>query len=110
MQRSVNSETKAKMNAEHDYLRRNVDPVIMPMIEKLILHQPENIFEFMQKHLSGDPLGPARYASPRGGRGMPTARRRKMADFMAEKVLPVIENFTYKVVTERPAHVKGETN
>lgn len=93
------------VNSEHDYLRKNVDPVIMPMIEKLVLHQPDNVFEFMQRYLAGEPLGPARYSTPRG-RSLPTTRRRKMAAFMAEKVLPVMEEFTQRVVYERPAQVK----
>ena len=99
--------TRSAVTMEHEYLRKNVDPVIMPMIEKLILYQPDNVFEFMQRYLAGEPLGPARYASPSGmNKALPASRRRKMATFMAEKVLPVMEEFTERVVYERPAKVK----
>ena len=93
------------VNNEHEYLRKNVDPVIMPLIEKLILHQPQNLYEFIKRQLSNEPLGPAKYGN-NSSSTMPLTRRRKMAAYMTEKVLPVMEELTHRVVTERPADIK----
>lgn len=34
-------------DGEHEYLRQHVDPVLMPLIEALLLYQPESIYEFI---------------------------------------------------------------
>lgn len=93
---------------EHEYLRQYVDPIIMPMIENLILYQPPDLRQFMLRQLSGEPLGPARYAAKRmSSRTLPLARREKMAQYMTTSVLPVMEYLSTRIMTERPTQVSA---
>ena len=96
--------SRERVENEHEYLRMHVDPIIMPMIEKLVLYQPTDVYAFMKRDLDGEPLGPVRFGK---SRSLPTSRRRIMASFMTEKVLPVMETFTQRVLVERPSHVKS---
>ncbi|KAF1332015.1 Adp-ribosylation factor-like protein, partial [Globisporangium splendens] len=73
---------KAAAN-EHEYLRRFVDPVLMPLIESLLLYQPESIYEFI--HDYADESKSSRFTKHplQPGYAKKLTNRRKMVDFMS---------------------------
>ncbi|RLN81209.1 hypothetical protein BBJ28_00015101 [Nothophytophthora sp. Chile5] len=91
---------------EHEYLRRFVDPVLMPLIESLLLYQPESIYEFIHDYV--DDQKTARFTRrPRSvGYAKKLSNRRKMVDFMSTSVIPVMDDLARQILREKPSSVQ----
>lgn len=98
---------------EHEYLRKHVDPVLMPLIEALLLFQPESIYDFIRDYV--DEHKAARFARnggtasrTGGGYAKKLTTRRTMVDFMSSSVIPVMDDLARQILREKPNSVKGE--
>ncbi|RLN85413.1 hypothetical protein BBJ28_00015419 [Nothophytophthora sp. Chile5] len=93
--------------SEHEYLRRFVDPVLMPLIESLLLYQPESIYDFIHDYV--DDQKTARFTRrPRSvGYAKKLSNRRKMVDFMSTSVIPVMDDLARQILREKPSSVQG---
>lgn len=94
-------------DSEHEYLRRFVDPVLMPLIESLLLYQPESIYQFIHDYV--DTKCSTRRASvkktasaPHIGYAKKLTSRRAMVDFMSTSVIPVMDDLAHQILRERP--------
>lgn len=91
---------------DHEYLRRHVDPVLMPMIEALLLYQPESIYEFIHDYVDEDKT--SRFHGNTGkrvGYAKKLTNRRKMVDFMSTSVIPVMDDLAHQILREKPSSV-----
>lgn len=96
---------KAAAN-EHEYLRRFVDPVLMPLIESLLLYQPESIYEFIHDYVDEAKSSRFSSAQPQApGYAKKLASRRKMVDFMSTSVIPVMDDLAHQILREKPSSV-----
>ncbi|DBA03171.1 TPA: hypothetical protein N0F65_003891 [Lagenidium giganteum] len=107
MLRAATTPRKTPDQNEHEYLRKHVDPVLMPLIESLLLYQPESIYEFIHDYVDEGKAG--RFASnpPRAGYAKKLTNRRKMVDFMSTSVIPVMDDLAHQILREKPNSVKN---
>jgi hypothetical protein len=79
----------------------------MPLIESLLLYQPESVYHFIHDFV--DEQKADRFAHrPRSvGYAKKLTNRRKMADFMATSVIPVMDDLAKQILREKPHSVKG---
>ncbi|RLN57846.1 hypothetical protein BBJ29_002167 [Phytophthora kernoviae] len=95
---------------EHDYLRRCVDPVLMPLIESLLLYQPESVYHFIHDFVDEQKASRFAYRPQNVGYAKKLANRRNMADFMSTSVIPVMDDLAKQILREKPSSVKGFTS
>ncbi|KAG2533445.1 hypothetical protein JM18_000275 [Phytophthora kernoviae] len=91
---------------EHDYLRRCVDPVLMPLIESLLLYQPESVYHFIHDFVDEQKASRFTYRPQNVGYAKKLANRRNMADFMSTSVIPVMDDLAKQILREKPSSVK----
>ncbi|KDO28363.1 hypothetical protein SPRG_06602, partial [Saprolegnia parasitica CBS 223.65] len=98
---------RAQLDAEHEYLRTCVDPLLMPLIETLLLYQPSNVYEFMASYLEkgASDLGRMKHLSE-ANKSM-KARRQRMVAFMSSSVLPIMEDLTQRIMQDKPDDVRA---
>ncbi|TMW68635.1 hypothetical protein Poli38472_006103 [Pythium oligandrum] len=99
---------KAADTNDHEYLRRHVDPVLMPLIEALLLYQPESIYDFIHDYV--DDSKASRFhsnADRRVGYAKKLTHRRKMVEFMSTSVIPVMDDLAHQILREKPSSVNG---
>ncbi|RHY38612.1 hypothetical protein DYB38_005465, partial [Aphanomyces astaci] len=90
---------------EHEYLRTQVDPLLMPLIEALLLHQPPSIYDFIAKFLDGAALGSMKHVGDATTKSA-KARRHRMVEFMSSSVLPVMDDLTQRILQDKPSNAK----
>uniref|UniRef100_K3WQC0 Uncharacterized protein n=1 Tax=Globisporangium ultimum (strain ATCC 200006 / CBS 805.95 / DAOM BR144) TaxID=431595 RepID=K3WQC0_GLOUD len=90
---------------EHEYLRRFVDPVLMPLIESLLLYQPESIYEFIHDYVDESKSSRFTKHSSQPGYAKKLTNRRKMVDFMSTSVIPVMDDLAHQILREKPSSV-----
>lgn len=98
---------KAAAN-EHEYLRRFVDPVLMPLIESLLLYQPESIYEFIHDYVDESKASRFLMHSAQPGYAKKLTNRRKMVDFMSTSVIPVMDDLAHQILREKPSSVHSK--
>ncbi|EQC26904.1 hypothetical protein SDRG_15237 [Saprolegnia diclina VS20] len=98
---------RAQLDAEHEYLRTRVDPLLMPLIETLLLYQPSNVYEFMASYLENGAGGLGRMKHLSEANKSVTARRQRMVTFMSSSVLPIMEDLTQRIMQEKPNDVRA---
>uniref|UniRef100_H3HBF5 Uncharacterized protein n=1 Tax=Phytophthora ramorum TaxID=164328 RepID=H3HBF5_PHYRM len=91
---------------EHEYLRRCVDPVLMPLIESLLLYQPESVFHFILDFVDEQKAGRFTHHPQSVGYAKKLTNRRKMVDFMSTSVIPVMDDLAKQILREKPNSVK----
>lgn len=79
----------------------------MPLIEALLLYQPESIYEFIHDFV--DETKAARFKARRQAPGYAKklASRRKMVDFMSTSVIPVMDDLAHQILREKPSSVQS---
>ncbi|KAH7479495.1 hypothetical protein KRP22_010468 [Phytophthora ramorum] len=92
---------------EHEYLRRCVDPVLMPLIESLLLYQPESVFHFILDFVDEQKAGRFTHHPQSVGYAKKLTNRRKMVDFMSTSVIPVMDDLAKQILREKPNSVKA---
>ncbi|KAG6977766.1 hypothetical protein JG688_00000028 [Phytophthora aleatoria] len=92
---------------EHEYLRQCVDPVLMPLIESLLLYQPESVYHFIHDFVDEQKTNRFVHHSRSIGYAKKLTNRRKMADFMSTSVIPVMDDLAKQILREKPNSVKG---
>lgn len=97
---------KAAAN-EHEYLRRFVDPVLMPLIESLLLYQPESIYEFIHDYVDESKAARFSKQTHAPGYAKKLASRRKMVDFMSTSIIPVMDDLAHQILREKPSSVQS---
>ncbi|OQR83338.1 ADP-ribosylation factor-like protein [Achlya hypogyna] len=98
---------RQQLDAEHEYLRTHVDPVLMPLIEALLLYQPTSLYAFLQQYLESGAEGLGRMKHLSDATKSAKARRQRMVDFMSSTVLPVMEDLTQRIMQSKPDDVPG---
>ncbi|RHY91735.1 hypothetical protein DYB37_005926, partial [Aphanomyces astaci] len=93
------------VDQEHEYLRTQVDPLLMPLIEALLLHQPPSIYDFIAKFLDGAALGSMKHVGDATTKSA-KARRHRMVEFMSSSVLPVMDDLTQRILQDKPSNAK----
>ncbi|KAG7402145.1 hypothetical protein PHYBOEH_005708 [Phytophthora boehmeriae] len=91
---------------EHDYLRRCVDPVLMPLIESLLLYQPESVYHFIHDFVDEQKASRFAHRPQNVGYAKKLTNRRNMADFMSTSVIPVMDDLAKQILREKPSSVK----
>ncbi|KAF0718840.1 Aste57867_1438 [Aphanomyces stellatus] len=94
---------RQQVDHEHEYLRTQVDPLLMPLIESLLLYQPSSIYDFILKFIDGVNLGHMKHMGD--ATRSAKARRHRMVDFMSSSVLPVMDDLTQRIMAEKPSNV-----
>jgi hypothetical protein len=93
------------VDSEHEYLRKFVDPVLMPMIEAILLAQPHSIYEFIYQYVSDEnPTSTTSKSSTVFTKKI--VNRRKMVDFMSTNVIPVMDDLARQILKKKPSSVK----
>ncbi|KAF1777159.1 P-loop containing nucleoside triphosphate hydrolase [Phytophthora cactorum] len=92
---------------EHEYLRQCVDPVLMPLIESLLLYQPESVYHFIHDFVDEQKTNRFVHHSRSIGYAKKLTNRRKMADFMSTSVIPVMDDLAKQILREKPNSVKA---
>jgi hypothetical protein len=92
----------AMSDGEHEYLRQHVDPVLMPLIEALLLYQPDSIYEFICDYV--DERQSPRFRFSVSASKLTT--RRSMVEFMSTSVILVMDDLARQILRERPSSVK----
>lgn len=93
--------------SEHEYLRRHVDPVLMPLIEALLLYQPESIYAFIHDYVDEEKAARFKARRQAPGYAKKLASRRKMVDFMSTSVIPVMDDLAHQILREKPNSVQS---
>ncbi|KAJ0408112.1 hypothetical protein P43SY_002082 [Pythium insidiosum] len=91
---------------DHEYLRQHVDPILMPLIEALLLYQPESIYEFIHDYV--DDSKASRFHGAHAKRvsyARKVSSRRKMVDFMSTSVIPVMDDLAHQILRDKPTAV-----
>ncbi|KAF4040557.1 ADP-ribosylation factor family [Phytophthora infestans] len=91
---------------EHEYLRQCVDPVLMPLIESLLLYQPESVYHFIHDFVDEQKSSRFVHHTRSAGYAKKLTNRRKMADFMSTSVIPVMDDLAKQILREKPNSVK----
>lgn len=92
---------------EHDYLRQCVDPILMPLIESLLLYQPESVYHFIHDFVDDNKNTRFVHHSRSVGYAKKLTTRRKMADFMSTSVIPVMDDLAKQILRDKPNSVKS---
>ncbi|ETI43457.1 hypothetical protein L914_11091 [Phytophthora nicotianae] len=92
---------------EHEYLRQCVDPVLMPLIESLLLYQPESVYHFIHDFVDEQKSSRFVHHTRSVGYAKKLTNRRKMADFMSTSVIPVMDDLAKQILREKPNSVKA---
>ncbi|RHY29291.1 hypothetical protein DYB32_005260 [Aphanomyces invadans] len=103
---ATTASSRQHVDQEHEYLRTQVDPLLMPLIEALLLHQPSSIYEFIAKFLDGAALGKMKHVGDATAKSA-KARRHRMVEFMSSSVLPVMDDLTQRILQDKPANAKA---
>lgn len=73
----------------------------MPLIESLLLYQPESVYHFIHDFVDEQKAG--RFSHPpRAWAMLKLTNRRKMADFMSTSVIPVMDDLAKQILRENP--------
>ncbi|CEG37879.1 adp-ribosylation factor-like protein 13b isoform x1 [Plasmopara halstedii] len=91
---------------EHEYLRQYVDPVLMPLIESLLLYQPESVYHFIHDFVDESKSTRFTHRSKSVGYAKKLTTRRRMADFMSTSVIPIMDDLAKQILREKPYSVK----
>ncbi|KAE9327688.1 hypothetical protein PF008_g16332 [Phytophthora fragariae] len=105
--RSIPGTPHKAAETEHEYLRRCVDPVLMPLIESLLLYQPESVYHFIHDFVDEQKAGRFSHRPRSVGYAKKLTNRRKMADFMSTSVIPVMDDLAKQILREKPNSVKA---
>ncbi|KAG7393686.1 hypothetical protein PHYPSEUDO_004449 [Phytophthora pseudosyringae] len=106
--RSVPATTTCKaVENEHEYLRQCVDPVLMPLIESLLLYQPESVYHFIHDFVDEQKANRFAHRPKSVGYAKSLTNRRNMADFMSTSVIPVMDDLAKQILREKPNSVKA---
>lgn len=95
-----------KVDNDHEYLRFYVDPVLMPLIETLLLYQPQCIHEFIRDYTDDSKVKRfqhRKYTFPSRRSGI----RDGMVEYMSSKVIPLMDDLSRQILKRRPANVRG---
>ena len=95
-----------KVDNDHEYLRAHVDPVLMPLIETLLLYQPQCIHEFIRDYTDDSKVERfqhRKYAFPSRRSGI----RDGMVEYMSSKVIPVMDDLSRQILKGKPNNVRG---
>ncbi|CAK4809985.1 unnamed protein product [Aphanomyces euteiches] len=95
---------RGRVDGEHEYLRTQVDPLLMPLIEALLLYQPTSIYEFLIKFLDGAALGAMKHVAE--VKKSTKARRHRMVEYMSATVLPLMDDLTQRILQTKPSDAK----
>lgn len=88
----------------------------MPLIESLLLYQPESIYDFIHDYVDEEKAARFRAAAGRAttapngntvGYAKKVSNRRKMVDFMSTSVIPVMDDLAHQILREKPNSVKS---
>lgn len=77
----------------------------MPLIESLLLYQPESIYEFIHDYVDEAKAARFQTHSQAPGYAKKLASRRKMVDFMSTSVIPVMDDLAHQILREKPSSV-----
>ncbi|KAL0589659.1 hypothetical protein ABG067_002208 [Albugo candida] len=94
-----------KVDNDHEYLRFHVDPVLMPLIETLLLYQPQCIHEFIRDYTDDSKVKRfqhRKYTFPSRRSGI----RDGMVEYMSSKVIPLMDDLSRQILKRRPANVR----
>lgn len=82
----------------------------MPMIEALLLYQPDSIYDFICDYVD-EQKAPRFQGGAAAGKSHGYAKklstRKNMIDFMATSVIPVMDDLAKQILREKPNSVKG---
>ncbi|KAG1700306.1 hypothetical protein DVH05_012108 [Phytophthora capsici] len=105
--RSIPNTPHKAAESEHEYLRQCVDPVLMPLIESLLLYQPESVYHFIHDFVDEQKANRFAHRTRSVGYAKKLTNRRKMADFMSTSVIPVMDDLAKQILREKPNSVKA---
>jgi ADP-ribosylation factor-like protein 13B len=85
----------------------------MPLIETLLLYQPESIYDFIHDYVDEEKSARFRLGGGAGtalnastiGYAKKVSNRRKMVDFMSTSVIPVMDDLAHQILREKPSSV-----
>ncbi|KAE9356001.1 hypothetical protein PR003_g2542 [Phytophthora rubi] len=79
----------------------------MPLIESLLLYQPESVYHFIHDFVDEQKAGRFLHRPRSVGCAKKLTNRRKMADFMSTSVIPVMDDLAKQILREKPNSVKA---
>ncbi|EEY66219.1 ADP-ribosylation factor-like protein [Phytophthora infestans T30-4] len=78
----------------------------MPLIESLLLYQPESVYHFIHDFVDEQKSSRFVHHTRSAGYAKKLTNRRKMADFMSTSVIPVMDDLAKQILREKPNSVK----
>ncbi|OWZ23721.1 ADP-ribosylation factor protein [Phytophthora megakarya] len=79
----------------------------MPLIESLLLYQPESVYHFIHDFVDEQKANRFAHRTRSVGYAKKLTNRQKMADFMATNVIPVMDDLAKQILREKPNSVKA---